>query len=171
MGEISIQRMVPAGGIPAPASLRSWAQAALGRQRGELNIRIVGDDESRTLNRQYRGKDKPTNVLSFQGGDALTPPSAPRTVPPSPASRARDVSAAFGRMHVLLGDLVICAPVVAREAAEQGKTARAHWAHMVVHGCLHLLGHDHEVESEALRMEALEIRILKRLGFSNPYER
>jgi len=146
MGEISIQRMVPAGGIPAPASLRSWAQAALGRERGELNIRIVGDNESRTLNRQYRGKDKPTNVLSFQGEPELE--SAP-----------------------VLGDLVICAPVVAREAAEQGKTARAHWAHMVVHGCLHLLGHDHEVESEALRMEALEIRILKRLGFPDPYER
>lgn len=170
MSDISIQRMVSAAGIPAPASLRSWAAAALGRERGELNIRIVGDAESRSLNKAWRGKDKPTNVLSFQGDDALTPPSAERTVPPSPASRARDVSAAFGRMRVL-GDLVICAPVVAREAAAQGKAPRAHWAHMVVHGCLHLLGHDHEHEPEALRMEALEIRILKRLGFPDPYER
>ncbi|HSW13455.1 MAG TPA: rRNA maturation RNase YbeY, partial [Solimonas sp.] len=145
MSEITIQRMVPAAGIPAPASLRGWAAAALGRERGELNIRIVGDAESRMLNRQYRGKDKPTNVLSFQGEPELE--SAP-----------------------VIGDLVICAPVVAREAAEQGKALRAHWAHMVVHGCLHLLGHDHEQESEAVRMEALETRILKRLGFPNPYE-
>ena len=144
--DISIQRMVPAAGIPAPATLRAWALAALGREKGELNIRIVGDEESRQLNHQYRGKDKPTNVLSFQGEPELE------------------------RLPVL-GDLVICAPVVAREAVEQGKPARAHWAHMVIHGCLHLLGHDHEQDSEALRMEALETRILKRLGFSNPYER
>ena len=144
--DISIQRMVPAAGIPAPATLRAWALAALGREKGELNIRIVGDEESRQLNHQYRGKDKPTNVLSFQGEPEL------ESLP-------------------VLGDLVICAPVVAREAVEQGKPARAHWAHMVIHGCLHLLGHDHEQDSEALRMEALETRILKRLGFSNPYER
>lgn len=150
MSDISIQRMVPAAGIPAPASLRSWAAAALGRERGELNIRIVGDAESRSLNKAWRGKDKPTNVLSFQGEPELgaLPDGAP-----------------------MLGDLVICAPLVAREAAEQGKAPRAHWAHMVVHGCLHLLGHDHEHEPEALRMEALEIRILKRLGFPDPYER
>lgn len=169
MSQISVQRCVPASGIPAAATLRGWAMAVLEADAGDLTIRIVDAEESRSLNHRYRGKDKPTNVLSFHGDDALTPPSAPRTVPPSPAARARDMSAAFGRMRIL-GDLVICAPVVAAEAVEQGKTARAHWAHMVVHGCLHLLGHDHEKEREARRMEALEISILKCLGFPDPYQ-
>lgn len=142
---ISVQRAVAAAGVPAPASLRHWARAALTGEAGELNIRIVDNDESRTLNRQYRGKDKPTNVLSFQGEAEL------ESLP-------------------LIGDLVICAPVVAREALEQGKTARAHWAHMVVHGCLHLLGHDHENERDAQRMEALETLILQGLGFADPYQ-
>lgn len=137
---IIVQRVgVPAAGIPSAASLRGFALAALPKRYGELTIRIVADAESRALNHHYRGKDKPTNVLSFQGGPGV------------------------------LGDLVICADVVAREAREQGKTARAHWAHMVVHGCLHLQGYDHEQDAEARRMEAREIRILKTLGFENPY--
>lgn len=139
MNEIAVQRLVAARGIPAARSLREFAQAALPARHGELTIRIVDAEESRILNRDYRGKDKPTNVLSF-GGDAG-----------------------------VLGDLVICAPVVASEAAEQGKTVRAHWAHMVVHGCLHLQGHDHERDDEAERMEAREKKILKRLGFPDPY--
>ncbi len=139
MSEIVVQRRVAARGIPAAASLRGFAQAALPKRHGELTIRLVDLDESQALNRDYRGKDKPTNVLSF-GGDAE-----------------------------VLGDLVICAPVVEREAAEQGKTLRAHWAHMVVHGCLHLQGLDHEDDAEAERMEARETRILKRLGFPDPY--
>jgi probable rRNA maturation factor len=143
-GEIAIQRQVSPKGLPSPASLRAFARAALPKRFGELTIRIVDETESHALNRHYRGKDKPTNVLSFQGDPAL-------------------------RKHVL-GDLVICAPVVAREAVEQNKTPREHWAHLVVHGCLHLQGYDHEQESEAKVMEAREIRILERLGFENPYQ-
>lgn len=139
MSDIVIQRCVPAAGIPAPTSLRQWAQAAL-KKKGALTIRIVDEEESETLNGRYRHKQKPTNVLSF-GYDE----------------------------RGVLGDLVICAPVVEREAKEQGKTVRAHWAHMVVHGCLHLQGHDHEKEAEAAAMESLEIRILGKLGFNNPY--
>lgn len=136
---IAIQRAVPPRGLPTATSLRRWAAAALPARHGELTIRLVDAAESRTLNRDYRGKDKPTNVLSFQGEGEV------------------------------LGDLVICAPVVAREAVEQGKAARAHWAHMVVHGCLHLRGYDHEQEPDAHRMEARETRILKSLGFPDPY--
>ncbi|MEQ1439450.1 rRNA maturation RNase YbeY [Fontimonas sp. SYSU GA230001] len=139
-GEIVIQRAVAARGVPTPASLRAFARAALPARHGELTIRVVGDDESRALNAGYRGKDKPTNVLSFPGSAGI------------------------------LGDLVICAPVVAREAAEQDKPLRAHWAHMVVHGCLHLRGYDHEHERDAQRMEARERRILKELGFADPYQ-
>ncbi|HUP91665.1 MAG TPA: rRNA maturation RNase YbeY [Solimonas sp.] len=138
---IAIQRDVPASGLPAAASLRSWAAAALGSEPGELGIRIVGRRESQALNLRFRGKDKPTNVLSFHGERAAQ----------------------------LLGDLVICAPVVVAEAREQGKPARAHWAHMVVHGCLHLLGYDHETAKDAKRMEARETAILKGLGFPDPY--
>ena len=139
-----IQRATRATGIPAPTSLRKWALAARGKKKGAITLRIVNEAESHALNQQYRGKDKPTNVLSF------TPHPSPLTP------------------HAL-GDLVICAPVVAREAREQKKVARAHWAHMVVHGCLHLLGHDHENDTEAERMDAREVRILKELGFENPY--
>ena len=139
MSGIVIQRCVPASGIPAAASLRLWAQSAL-RKKGALTIRIVDEAESETLNSRYRHKQKPTNVLSFGYGEPG-----------------------------VLGDLVICAPVVEREAQEQGKTVRAHWAHMVIHGCLHLQGHDHENQKEAEAMEKLEIRILGKLGFDNPY--
>jgi probable rRNA maturation factor len=106
----------------------------------------VDEEESRSLNRDYRGKDRPTNVLSF-------PSSAPAFVGTD-----------------LLGDLVICVPVVRREAVEQGKGERAHWAHMVVHGVLHLLGHDHQNSAERLVMERLEKEILASLGFPDPYE-
>ena len=135
---IHIQRQVPARGIPVAASLRAWARAALGTTRGEMTVRIVGNAESRALNQRYRGKDKPTNVLSFP-------------------------------YEGLLGDLVICAPVEAREAREQHKSPRAHWAHMVVHGVLHLLGFDHIKNADALRMESRERAILDRFGFPDPY--
>ena len=143
MNPIVIQRSVSAAGVPAPATLRTFARAALGRLNGELTLRVVGAAESRALNKRYRGKDKPTNVLSF-----------PATA--SPGERR-------------VGDLVLCAPVVASEARAQNKSAQAHWAHLVVHGCLHLLGHNHEVEAEAVEMEAKERKILKRLGFPDPY--
>ena len=145
MSEILVQRRVAPVGLPAASTMRAWAMAALGSGSGDLTIRIVDLAESQDLNRRYRGKDKPTNVLSFPyDGDMLDVP--------------------------ILGDLVICAPVVAQEAVEQGKDARAHWAHMVVHGCLHLLGYDHETESEADAMEQLEREILGKLGFPDPYQ-
>jgi probable rRNA maturation factor len=133
--------------IPAPARFRRWAAAALdGRcDAAELSIRIVTPAESRRLNARYRGRDKPTNVLSF-------PCQPPRGLRPLP-----------------LGDLVICAQVVGREARAQGKPAEAHWAHMTVHGVLHLLGYDHDRNREAARMEALEKKILARLGYPDPY--
>jgi probable rRNA maturation factor len=136
-----VQRAVAARGIPAPGRLRQWARAALGRRGGELTVRVVGPAESRALNRRYRGKDKPTNVLSF-------PSEAPG----------------------VLGDLVICASVVSREAREQGKPAAAHWAHMVVHGVLHLLGLDHIRPADAKVMEGRERAILSRLSFPDPYK-
>lgn len=133
--------------IPPESSFRRWASAALAGRRSaaEIVVRVVDEDESRRLNRQYRGKDRPTNVLSF-------PFEAPPGVPSE---------------H--LGDLVICAPVVQREALEQGKTAEAHWAHLTVHGVLHLLGHDHLDDNEAEQMEALERTILAGLRYPDPY--
>jgi probable rRNA maturation factor len=128
---------------PAPASLRRWARLAAGRRRGELGIRVVDSRESRALNARWRGRDKPTNVLSF---------------PAAPGFRGRQI-----------GDLVVCAPVVAREAREQGKAVAAHWAHMVVHGTLHLVGFDHERAADAKRMESRERALLRRLGIADPY--
>ncbi|MGC2030662.1 MAG: rRNA maturation RNase YbeY, partial [Steroidobacteraceae bacterium] len=119
--------------------------AASRRRRIVLSVRVVGRARSRSLNAHYRRKNKPTNVLSFGGaGDAPD-----------------------GRHY--LGELVICAPVVAREAQVSGKSLQAHWAHMTVHGVLHLLGFDHEAAQEAAKMAAMEIQILDRLGFSDPY--
>lgn len=126
--------------MPAPARLRRWAIAALGGRGGEVTLRVVGAAESRTLNARYRGKDQPTNVLSF-------PSEAPG----------------------VLGDLVLCAPVVAREARAQGKPPAAHWAHMVVHGVLHLAGFDHIRPADAKVMEGRERAILARLSFPDPY--
>lgn len=134
---------------PSAGRIEAWVRAALGRRTGLIAVRVVTTAESRLLNRQYLGKDRPTNVLSFPA-DALNPPPA--------ASGPR-----------ALGDLAICARVVAREAREQGKTLAAHWAHMTIHGTLHLLGYDHVVDDEALKMEAREQRIMKRLGFKDPY--
>lgn len=134
--------------VPSAPSLRRWAEAALvDAPRGAgLGIRVVGTAEGRRLNRVFRGKDRPTNVLSFAAADA-----------------------GVGAVD-FLGDIAICAPIVAREAREQGKPLRAHWAHMVIHGVLHLLGHDHHGRREARNMEAREIAILAGLGFGNPYE-
>jgi probable rRNA maturation factor len=149
MLEIDVQYAVPRRGVPAAVSIRSWVEAALpatDRQPVQVSVRVVDEAESEALNRAYRNKRRPTNVLSFPSG--LDDPALP--VRP-------------------LGDLVICAPVVAREAMAQGKEIKAHWAHMCVHGVLHLLGYDHETESEAEAMEALEIRLMARLGYPDPY--
>jgi probable rRNA maturation factor len=136
-------------GLPASASFQRWVEAALrGARRRKpaiVAIRIVDAAEGRELNRRYRGKDYATNVLSF--------PADP--VP--------------GVDLPLLGDLALCAPVVLREAPEQGKAPAHHWAHLTVHGVLHLLGHDHLVAADAERMEALETRILATLGIPDPY--
>ena len=147
--ELGLSYAAPRRGVPTPASFRRWAEATLHgarhRKATELSIRIVGAREGRVLNRQYRGKDYATNVLSF-------PVELPR-----------------GITSPLLGDLVICAPVVVREAREQGKSPRNHYAHLTVHGVLHLLGFDHLDERDAVRMEALETRILAELGIADPY--
>ena len=133
--------------VPSSRQLARWAAAALAPMRRSvvLSVRVVGRTRSRSLNAHYRHKDKPTNVLSFSGAG----------------------SAPDGRYF--LGELVICAPVVAREALTQAKTLESHWAHLTVHGVLHLRGFDHERTNEAAKMAAREIQILDRLGFSNPY--
>ena len=145
--DVSVSYGLPRTGLPAAASFKRWAAAACeGRiLRADLAIRLVDSKEGLSLNRHYRGKDYPTNVLSF------------------PAELPEGVNLP------LLGDLVICAPVVAREAAEQGKPLAAHYAHLTVHGVLHLQGHDHLRRSEARRMEQLETRILAGLGYPDPY--
>lgn len=139
--------------LPSFTQFQQWVNAALNhlsnkasKQEFELTIRLVNIEESRTLNKQYRQKDKPTNVLSF-----------PFEVPE-------------GIELNLLGDLVVCAQVVEQEANEQNKILCAHWAHMVIHGCLHLLGYDHINDTDANEMEALEIEILAKLSIANPYE-
>ena len=134
-------------GVPADAEFRRWIAAALAGRRpeAEVAIRIVDEAEGAGLNATYRHKQGATNVLSF-------PAELPAGVP-----------------LPVLGDLVICAPVVAREAQEQGKPPEAHWAHLVVHGCLHLLEFDHEDEAEAAEMEALERSILAAMGYPDPY--
>ena len=136
-------------GIPQARSFATWAEAALRqaspRSNFEMSIRIVDAAEGRTLNRTYRKRDYATNVLSF-AADGFP-----------------------GSKWPLLGDLVICAEVLAREAAEQGKRLRDHYAHMTVHGTLHLLGHDHQDDTEAERMESLERLILASLGIADPY--
>jgi probable rRNA maturation factor len=146
---LAVGYAVPRAGLPSAASFRRWAEAALRgakrRKPAELAIRIVDTDEGRALNRDYRNKDYATNVLSF-----------PAELPP-------------GVALPLIGDLAICAPMVLREAAEQGKRPRDHWAHLTIHGVLHLLGYDHIDEGEAEVMEALETRILAGLGITDPY--
>lgn len=149
--EIDIQAASNAPGIPGEDEIRAWigrAIAGAGRCAGELAVRIVDAEEMRGLNREFRGKDKATNVLSFPAGniDGLPPEAG-----------------------LALGDLVICAPVLESEALEQGKPLGDHWAHILVHGTLHLLGFDHESPVDADEMEALETTILAACGIPDPY--
>ncbi len=142
---------------PSVATLEHWAAATLdataeGPRHGEVTIRYVEPDESRSLNAQFRQRDKPTNVLSFPAGP-----------------EAAVLESADSEALPYLGDLVICVQVVEKEAAAQGKSSRAHHAHMVVHGILHLLGYDHLTEGEADQMEAIEVRVMRTLGYSDPY--
>lgn len=147
---LDLQLATSAPDIPAKTLLRSWAAAALSGRRtmASLVVRVVDADEIHELNRQFRGHDRPTNVLSFPFENPL-----PGLLPDAE--------------H--LGDILICASVVAEEAEAQGKTLEAHWAHLVVHGVLHLLGYDHEQEADAECMEQLERQIVLQLGFSDPY--
>ena len=137
-------------GAPKKHNIRRWAQAALLRD-AEVAVRLVGEVEGRELNREFRGKDYATNVLTFAYGEGEEMPVAGDKGAP------------------LAGDLVLCVPVVVREAVEQGKTLDAHFAHLVVHGMLHLQGYDHENEADALQMEKLETDILRGLGYADPY--
>ena len=146
---VTVQNAARGAGVPKAAELKRWALHALADGvNGELTVRIVDEREGAALNARYRGKEGPTNVLSFA---------------------AEAVSAPGGADLLPFGDVVICADVVAREAREQGKRLEAHWAHMVVHGALHLQGYDHEKARDAGIMEARERALLAELGFPDPY--
>jgi probable rRNA maturation factor len=148
---VTVQNASRGVSVPKPAELKRWAHSALAAEvNGELTLRIVDEGESAELNLRYRGKQGATNVLSFPASRAEAPPAATDELLP-------------------FGDVVICAEVVEREAREQGKAPAAHWAHMVVHGALHLQGYDHENVREASIMEARERALLAQLGFPDPY--
>ncbi|MEZ9820059.1 rRNA maturation RNase YbeY [Shewanella sp. 10N.286.45.A1] len=146
--DLDLQVAVEGFELPSAQEMELWVKTALrdSMDQAELTIRIVDTAESQMLNSTYRGKDKPTNVLSF-----------PFEAPP-------------GIELPLLGDLVVCAAVVEQEAIDQNKPLNAHWAHMVVHGCLHLLGYDHIEDIEAEEMESLETQLIESLGYNNPYQ-
>jgi len=146
--DLDLQLAIDNSQLPSKENFELWVRTALPKTmvEAELTIRIVDEAESQALNSTYRGKDKPTNVLSF-------PFEAPAEVE-----------------IPLLGDLIICAPLVELEALQQDKPLQAHWAHMVVHGCLHLLGYDHINDAEADEMESLETQLIESLGFNNPYK-
>ena len=144
--KVDVQNATTFKPLPDDAQFSRWVETALrGKSEAELTLRLVDRDESRDLNSRYRGKDQPTNVLSF-----------PAELPP-------------GLEIPLLGDIVICAPLVGEESEAQDIALPAHWAHLVIHGVLHLLGHDHQDECEAVEMEAIEVELLASLGFGNPY--
>jgi probable rRNA maturation factor len=152
MIDVDIQIASKHSPLPSEEDLTQWAQSALAdfKKDAELSIRLVDNEESQQLNFEYRGKDKPTNVLSF-----------PFEIPPELVG--------MDEVDHLIGDLVICVPVVAAEAHLQNKTFSDHFAHMVTHGCLHLLGYDHIKDEEAEIMENLERQILARLEIADPY--
>lgn len=132
---------------PAPESIEAWVQRVLPDTQGEIVIRVVGEAESAALNERFRGKAGPTNVLAFLPGE--------------PAESEDGLA--------LLGDVAVCADIVEREAREQHKAPEAHWAHVVVHACLHLIGFDHMTPGEAEEMEARERLLLAELGIADPY--
>lgn len=146
--QVDIDIQVDSDTLPSDDEVHRWVAAAVADRlaESEVSVSIVDAETSQRLNGQYRGRDYPTNVLSF------------------PADLPEELGLP------LLGDLVVCAEVVEREAREQGKTSQAHWAHMLVHGTLHLLGYDHIEDAEAEQMEALETKIITGFGFAPPYE-
>ncbi|TLY48015.1 MAG: rRNA maturation RNase YbeY [Gammaproteobacteria bacterium] len=144
--KITLQTIASNTYIPSRYFLQRWVNKALSKQiSNQVNIRLISKKESTELNSRYRHKKGPTNILSF-----------PFEPPPG-------ISSAF------LGDLVVCAALVNQQAKQQGKTRLEHWAHLIIHGCLHLIGYDHIHEKDANKMEALEIQLLKELGYENPY--
>ena len=147
MIEINVQVESQNQKIPNNTQLEKWCSIVLKKkQQYALCLRIVDKNESQNLNRKWRKKDYPTNVLSF-----------PLDIPK-------------GLFETnFLGDIIICAPIIEQEAFEQKKDIQAHWAHIIIHGCLHLLGYDHITDEDAQVMEELEVNLLKKLGFSNPY--
>tara|TARA_R110000868_G_scaffold8205_9_gene42901 strand:+ start:82991 stop:83446 length:456 start_codon:yes stop_codon:yes gene_type:complete len=146
---VDLQLATESDSLPAQTQFDLWVTTALTEhiEQGELTIRIVDAAESQQLNHDYRQKDKPTNVLSFPFDSTNVELDVP-----------------------LLGDLVICAPVVVTEAQQQNKDLTAHWAHLTIHGCLHLLGFDHQADDQAEAMEAIEVSLLAQLGYDSPYE-
>lgn len=148
---VDVQNASGAVHVPAANEIRMLLQEVMLTldESGEIEVgvRVVDEDEARHLNQQFRGIDRPTNVLSFPADNAGLPPELPRS----------------------LGDIVICAPIVAREAREQGKQVDDHWIHLLIHGALHLLGYDHESDEDALRMESLERELLAAQGVDDPY--
>ena len=144
---VHLQIAHKAKALPYQKDFEAWVTTALRNQKpnAEVTIRIVGNEESQQLNHKYRNKNKPTNVLSF-----------PCELPP-------------GIDLPILGDLVMCAPVVEAEATKQNKVLHAHWAHLTIHGILHLLGYDHEIDNEAEIMENLETELMEQLGYPDPY--
>lgn len=149
--DVDVESVSTSDSIPDQASFERWVSSALEGRQGSysLAIRIIDEEEMQHFNAGYRQKNYPTNVLSF-----------PAELPSGLPEELRDST---------LGDLLICAPVVKREAHEQHRSETDHWAHLTVHGVLHLLGHDHEEPAEAMEMESLEIAILAKLGISDPY--
>jgi len=146
MIKVEVQFAASSGEIPSEEKFQRWAGLIEATSAKEIALRIVDETEMTQLNEQFRKKAGPTNVLSF------------------PAELPNGVDLPF------LGDIIICAPVVAKEAAEQGKSLDSHWAHMTVHGILHLQGYDHIDKADAEKMESLEIKIMQQLGFANPYD-
>jgi len=152
---LDLQNAIDSQQVPEKKSIENWISSTLTKidkqfVQPEITIRIVSPEESQALNLQYRGKNKPTNVLSF-------PFEAPEMIP-------------VEEIGELLGDLVICESILLQEAKQQNKSLESHWAHMVVHGVLHLLGFDHVDNKDAEKMEALEVKVLSDLGFKDPYQ-
>ncbi|MEX2125556.1 MAG: rRNA maturation RNase YbeY [Woeseia sp.] len=154
---VELQRACDVASLPDLDDIRGWIEAAIRWSNDEdgracdIVVRVVDEQESRDLNNRFRHKDKATNVLAFAAADSSAAAGRPR------------------RSRRTLGDLAICGPVVEREAREQGKSAAGHWGHLLIHGTLHLLGHDHRTAEEAAEMERLETRILADRGFADPY--
>lgn len=147
MIKVDIQRITSSKELPENRQIRNWIKKCLSfmqKEDAQLTVRIVDEEEGTRLNETWRNKNGPTNVLSFQYGDEQY-------------------------TDHFIGDMVLCAPVIFREAGEQNKSPESHWAHMIIHGTLHLLGYDHIKAEEAEEMESLEVRILESLGYKNPY--